>query len=551
MNTLQVVTSPEAQKNFYPTPEGLIHEMLKDVDLYRLDSVLEPSAGKGNIAAIVAEERKKFFGRWGDKTGKEFIDCIEIDPTLRAILKDNGFRVVHDDFLTLDTWKHYGLIVMNPPFDKGAEHLLKAISIAERTGSQIICLLNAETLRNPYSYTRQKLAQAIAKYEGTVEELSNAFSGAERKTDVDVAIVRLTIPEPERHSTIFDEMQKDAQARKAEEPETPYSALAKGNFIEALVDRYNYELSCGLTLIREYQAISKILTQPITEEKESELILQLKIGAEIHKGGKNASVNEYVQRVRKKYWKHLFQQEQFVARLTSNLREQLYKMVDEMVDYDFSYYNIYTLAQQMLLKVNGGIEATIMKLFDDWTYVHHWDEGSGNRHYFDGWKTNDAFAVGKKVIIPFYGAIDSWDGKIDCHAVNRKLSDIEKVFDFLDGHTTNSVTSTIEAIKLAAAENRTRNIQCKYFTVTFFKKGTCHIVFTNMDVLHKFNLFAARGKNWLPPSYGKKRYKDMTREEQAVVDSFEGEESYNNVLQHSAYFLETTPQLALTNGSEE
>ena len=48
MNALQVVTSPEAQKNFYPTPESLIHEMLKDVEFYKLGNVLEPSAGKGN-----------------------------------------------------------------------------------------------------------------------------------------------------------------------------------------------------------------------------------------------------------------------------------------------------------------------------------------------------------------------------------------------------------------------------------------------------------------------------------------------------------------------
>ena len=55
------------------------------------------------------------------------IDCVEIEPELRAILKAKGFRVVHDDFLTLHTYKHYGLILMNPLFSVGVRHLLKAI----------------------------------------------------------------------------------------------------------------------------------------------------------------------------------------------------------------------------------------------------------------------------------------------------------------------------------------------------------------------------------------------------------------------------------------
>ena len=73
--------------------------------------------------------------------------------------------------------------------------------------------------------------------------------------------------------------------------------------------------------------------------------------------------------------------------------------------------------------------------------------------------------------------------------------------------------------------------------MTFYKKGTCHIEFTDMDVLHKFNLYAARDKNWLPPCYGKKAYKELDAEEKAVIDAFEGKESYNRVMERPDYFL--------------
>lgn len=542
MKIIQMVETERAQSTFYPTPESLIDKMLSDVDLYKVGSILEPSAGKGDIAQAVADRLQAKYWRRCDEA-KGMIDCVEIDPNLRAILKDKGFRVVHDDFLTFQTFKKYDLIVMNPPFDQGDKHLLKAIDLLRDSGGQVVCILNAETIRNPYSYARQQLLKAIDEMEGTVTECGKAFSAAERRTNVDAVIVRVNVPATEKKSTILDEMRKAYDERKQEEPETPYNALAKGDFIEAIVDRYNYEVMCGMRLIDEWNAMRPAMAETLGEDR-NDPILSLHIGK-----GDAARRNDYIKLVRKKYWSYIFKQPQFVSQLTRNLQNELYGMVNELVDYDFSFYNIYTLAQYMLSKVNEGIEETIMNLFNDWTYKHSWrDDNSPNRHYFDGWCTNDAFAVNQKVIFPFYGAIDHWDGKLDTWKVTSKIGDIEKVFNFLDGGRSNGVDSTA-MLKEAAAAGITKNIQCKYFTVTFYKKGTCHVVFTNLDVLHKFNLFAAKGKNWLPPTYGRKRYKDMTPEEKAVIDSFEGEKSYERVMQRADYFLQTSqPMMLLGEG---
>lgn len=550
MKAIYMVETERAQSTFYPTPAALIAKMMDGIAMDKVGSVLEPSAGKGDIAEAIANRLQAKYWRSGDEA-KRMIDCVEIDPNLRAILKDKGFRVVHDDFLSFQTFKKYDLIVMNPPFDQGDKHLLKAIELLRGSGGQVVCILNAETIRNPYSYTRKQLLKVIDEMEGTVEDCGKAFVAAERKTAVDAVIVRVNVPAPEKKSSILDEMRRAYDERKQDEPETPYNALAKGDFIEAIVDRYNYEVMCGMRLIDEWNAMKPMLAKSIdeSESKVSDPILSLAIGREIHRGGDDATHNRYIKLVRKKYWSYIFQQPQFVSQLTSNLRNELYDMVDELVDYDFSFYNIYTIAQHMLSKVNTGIEQTIMKLFNDWTYKHSWrDDNSPNRHYFDGWCTNDAFAVNKKVIFPFYGAIDHWDGKLDAWKVTSKIGDIEKVFDFLDGGRSIGADSTA-MLKEAAAAGITKNIQCKYFTVTFYKKGTCHVVFTNLDVLHKFNLFAAQGKNWLPPCYGRKRYKEMTPEEKAVIDSFEGEKSYERVMQRADYFLQTSqPMMLLGEG---
>ena len=89
----------------------------------------------------------------------------------------------------------------------------------------------------------------------------------------------------------------------------------------------------------------------------------------------------------------------------------------------------------------------------------------------------------------------------------------------------------------AKVTNTTKKITCKYFNVTFYKKGTMHIEFTNEELLKKLNIFGSQQKKWLPPAYGKKTYAEMDEMERAVVDEFEGEVSYKKTLENADYYL--------------
>ena len=193
----------------------------------------------------------------------------------------------------------------------------------------------------------------------------------------------------------------------------------------------------------------------------------------------------------------------------------------------------------MQKKVVKGIEDTIIELFEEFSNKHHWyDETSNNIHYYNGWKTNKAWIINKKVIIPLKAYDDYYADRFrpTQYDVKRKLQDIEKCFNYLDGGLTEAVDLE-ESLKFAEEYGETKNIQLKYFTVTFYKKGTCHIIFNNDELLKKFNIFGSQHKGWLPPSYGKKPYKDMTEEEKAVVNEFEGEKEYNKVMSNSKYYL--------------
>ena len=72
-------------KDFYPTPQNLIDKMLDGLDWGMIHTILEPSAGKGNIVEAL-RKKEDFNNRWYTKV-KLNIDCIENDQNLRHILK--------------------------------------------------------------------------------------------------------------------------------------------------------------------------------------------------------------------------------------------------------------------------------------------------------------------------------------------------------------------------------------------------------------------------------------------------------------------------------
>lgn len=538
MNIVQYVGSERAEKTFYPTPLPLIQEMLSGVKWDYIDSVLEPSAGKGDIAQYVAEKLYYAHRRYPcfdehsrrEAVEKADIDCIEIDPMLRSVLEGKGFRVIHDDFLGFQTQKQYSLIVMNPPFDQGAEHLHHAMGLAAKGGT-VICLLNAETLRNPCTLTRKRVLRALEEYEASVQYIEGAFSAAERKTDTDIALVKVTIPAPKLDSTIMEDMREAPTYKSAEVP-NEYAELVQYNKIEEWVSRYNFEVACGIRLIEEYRAMA---THMLDDEdgKYGRPIISMKI----HVAGKDRDVqiNEFIRQTRGKYWRKIFEQPVITSKLTSKLLEELRSNVQKLMDYEFSVYNILTLIIKMNGRVIQGVEETIIALFDDWTHLD-WNKYSPNRHYYNGWATNQAFRVGKKVIIPFYG-YDDWYGKFRAYNAREKMRDIEKVFDFLDNGRTDWEGTTDAALDAAEKSGNAKNIDTKYFTATFYKKGTAHLVFKDMELLEKFNIYASQKKGWLPPSYGKKRYTDMDEEEKQVVDAFQGREQYEKVIQRRDYYL--------------
>ena len=344
--------------DFFPTPSALVGRMLNRVNWKGLKTILEPSAGKGDIVECIlayGDGNVKYNGRYYSRGIHPDIDCIEIDANLRYILMGKKFRVVHDDFLTYKTQKRYDLIIMNPPFSNGDEHLLKALEMQEQSGGQIVCLLNAETLKNAYTNRRKVLMQKLSKYDAQIEYIKDGFKKAERKTDTTIALIYIDIPRSDSHSEIYERMEKAPRQRMEEHGES--YEVAPNDKVEALIRSYEIETAATVAFFKEYNGLIGKIARDDEHKKDGEketVGFALTVGGHSYLGNDGIGTeetNEYLKIVRRKYWYKLLSLPHLTSKLTSQMRKDFFNRLDEMSNYEFSRFN----AEWLVLSINAAL----------------------------------------------------------------------------------------------------------------------------------------------------------------------------------------------------
>ena len=456
---------PKDSVDFYPTPAALADRMVSSILTrpygYAVfpGPILEPSAGDGAIAKAVERAAGIYRNQAGKiiqeydlkrKREKYSLDCVELSEGLRAVLKNDGFRVVHDDFLTFQPQTKYAAILMNPPFSAGAAHLLKALDIMQ-DGGKIRCILNAETIRNPYTNERKDLAKRLQELGAEIEYIQDAFARAERKTGVEIALVSVDIPDRPPVSRIRLDLQQEATEKYEDDPQL--AALVSADPITAAIERYNAAAEGLRRIYDEYNGVKSLFSSAVKDDKENPVIAF------------NKTYNEAIKDLRGLYWRKLFDLPQIRDSLTYKMGIEYSERIEDLKNYDFSAYNILTIREEISRNLVSGIEQEIISLFDDWTNLHYNSEYSKNVHYYNGWCTNEAYKVGKKVIFRCSG-FDMW-GDFNPHLYDceRKMSQIERVLHFLDTNGQKYDGQKLrDALKAAKDAGQTSKIQLEYFT---------------------------------------------------------------------------------------
>lgn len=460
-------------KDFFPTPAPVIAQMLSGL---RLDGkrILEPSAGKGDILDFIRERAP-----WAK------LHAIERHPELQSILRSKGYQVLDSDFLSYVPEQSFDLIVMNPPFSAGPAHLLKALEISR--GAEIICLLNAASVDNDWSRQRKLLLGLIEQRGGRIERLGSCFVDAERSTQVEVVCVR--IPAQKQQQTF--QFHGDVSGEKIHRIEDiANNQVAPADVLDSLVHRYNKLKSLGHNV---FQSLSdmRFYAEGLGLDPQRALLEALNMP----RAGEHA-YEHFIGSIKERAWAGVFSQTKLASMVTSKVREDLQESQKQHGAMAFTAENLRGLLESLLLNLGGIREQCIAQAFDLLTKYH-----KQNRVHIEGWKTNDAWMVKRKLIIPF--AVESYGQARLRYACIRDLRDVEMALAFVAGVSFESIQNqTVSEIGSSPLDYGAWH-DSYFFAFKLFKKGTVHLEFKDRNLCQKFNLEACQGKNWLPADYGR------------------------------------------------
>lgn len=497
-------------QDFYPTPEAVILQMLEGHELNG-KTVLEPSAGKGNIVDFLLS------------SGAEVIAC-ENNADLKKILVTKC-KVLADDFLTVtsDQISHIDMIVMNPPFSADEKHINHAWNIAP-AGCKIIALCNAQTVKNPFSEGRRILATSIANY-GSFEDLGDAFKQSERYTSVNIGLVKLEKPgagyNTEFEGFFLDEDETEAQANGI----MPY------NVVRDLVNRY----------VEAIKIFDEQIETATRMNKLTGSFYSSKLAMSITENDAPKTRQEFKKDLQKAGWMFIFNKMNMGKYMTKSLKETLNVFVEKQTKIPFSMRNIYHMLDMVVQTHGERIDKAIEEVFDRVTAHHH-----DNRHNLEGWKTNSHYLLTKRFIIPscvrvgYQGEPRSGYGsqyfelvedmvKAICFITGDNYDTKLSLQDFLDykyfvvkgeeyiNDDTYSVVKAKDNDKQRLVRIQEKHPESEivertimwgkwvdwgYFRFRCYKKGTCHLEFKSDDLWSKFNQRVAKIKGY--PLYEKK-----------------------------------------------
>ncbi|WP_427551026.1 DUF4942 domain-containing protein [Methylomonas sp. MS20] len=478
---------------YYPTPEALsikAWETFKNKNFVR---VLEPSAGEGHLL------KPRPYNRWQQIP----VDCIEIDISKHPILRSLGFSVVGMDFMQFKSGSLYSHVLMNPPFADGVQHVLKAWEIL--FDGEIVAILNAETLKNPFSKERKHLLRLVEQF-GEVEYLSDMFASqdAERKTDVDIALVWLkktSTFEEALLGNILDDLRRDqVSAEDLAGDCQPMHELALANaYIDNAVLMFNAAVEAARqSVFSEARAMRyrKMLGQTLGE---------LNGDAAVKSSGttldwvKTQLYTDYSD-LKDRAWSGILRSTQVTSRLSSAAQKRLESDFETVKSLEFTVPNIYGFLQG-IIDQQGDIQLSMAcDIFDLITRYH-----SDNTVFYMGWKSNDKHrTLGMRIkttrfVLPGH-ATESYQNDLPWES-QRMLADFDKVFAMLDGKYEAAIGLESVFRNHFHALRSGQRMSGSYFDVRYYPGvGTIHFFPTNKTLIDRMNRLVGNHRRWLPPA---------------------------------------------------
>ena len=489
--------------DFFPTPPAVIALMLapwlnqpnarghypQRATLQGL-TILEPSAGSGTLLDWMVEHIETVDRHHYGRPKSKLMYACEVDPELKALLHGKDYKVIADDFLAYHGDHQFDLVVMNPPFSRGDEHVIHAYATVA-PGGHVVALINSESVWNPYSETRQLLAKLIADH-GTVEDLGQVFKEAQRKTNVEVSLIRLQKPAG-RDPLNFEFKSQTRENGPVLTEDTFQDSVAVNDVIGNMMLGYDESKKAFVEYMRARRALEffgGVDSVKLADEA-------IKAG----NGNQRGTYNDFADSLKQNAWREVLSKLNIQKYLTHQVRQDFDKYGKQQGYMDFTKENVASLVALVFENRDTILEKAVVAVFDIFTQYHQ-----ENRSYVEGWKTNSKYKVNQKLILPRWVELCEHlkDFRVS-HWRYSEYSDIDKCMCYLTGAdydecytVERALSQKFKCLGRIGAGSFDGTCQSQFFDMRFFKKGTLHLTFRDEKLWEEFNLRACAGKLWLP-----------------------------------------------------
>lgn len=437
--------------------------------------ILEPHAGKGNIVDFCKEN------------GAKEVLTYEINKDLQEIVKRKSTLLGSDFFeCKPEQISHIDAIYMNPPFSNADRHILHAWEIAPE-GCEIVSLCNYTTITQPYGRLK-----VLIRDNGITENLGDCFRQAERTTGVEVGLIRLFKPVASK------EFEFEGFFMDEEEEEEQGNGILQYNEVRALVNRYVGTMKAFDKMKDELDNLNLLISgigmSNVTLEISQEKMVTTK--------------EQFSKIIQKRSWHHIFNKMNMEKYVTSGVMKDINKFVETQEKVPFTMKNIYKMIEIIVGTREQTFNRALEEAVDNFTKHTH-----ENRFGVEGWKTNSGYMLNKKFICE--GIVEpSWSGgslQVRYSSYNgNKIDDLVKVMCNITGKNYNDI-GTLYRFNFNKVKHE-KNFEIKpnewyefgFFDVKFFKKGTMHLKFKNIDDWYRLNQSYGKLKGFtLPETYKK------------------------------------------------
>lgn len=547
--------APKARQRYATAPETLTSyvcgKALRMVDwsAVRDGDILNPICG--DMSELQLHECfRRFAGWYRNKNkvwqhetayyGEKYLDTVVEDVCVAETLKEEGIRVVYDDFAKFNTLKPYSLIMfahtssVSPSF--AARWVGKAVTMLQKYGGQLLAIVPYSTLAVDASLFFILKKQ---KTDSSVFLVEKAFKrDRAKRTAPEWAIIYANIKPTRRDSrNEADILSESICDLKDYETGKPFLPDWRKKFPQDIIEEFELKARICNSFIGSYEEVKPFIMSG--SECYDQPYVKLAVDDHPWRDSGVELRMACLEGVRSRYWDTFIHKAANIGLMPANMEEDYKRRRAELKDYDLNDYTVRAVMEDIRRELRESCATSLLRLFDTLggrasQYRGYSCENVHLYRPFDG-KQNCGYRIVFPKLSVFAHTFDSYCDSFNKEKAAHIVHDIECALYLLNGgKEASKAIDPMNAVtdNAICGKSLGKSITFTFFTGSFYKNGTMKLKFKSSAkrLIDRLNIFVGMNRGWLPADYGTKPYDALSEAEKETIDSFQSREECEEVV---------------------